>query len=227
MSENGFSKRKDFIQFMIDSDVMIFGNFTTKSGRQTPYFINTGRYQTGQQISKLGEFYADFITEKVDVDFNVLYGPAYKGIPLVAASSAALYQRHEREYNFSFNRKEAKDHGEGGHIIGYQPQDGDKILIIEDVITAGTSVRESVELLSKCADVEIVGVVVSVDRMEKGQAGISAAQEIEKEFGIKTYAMVNVQEVIECTYNVELNGKVYVDDALHNRMRDYLKKYGI
>lgn len=221
------SYKEDFIAFMAESGVLTFGDFTTKSGRKTPYFINTGNYKTGAQAAKLGEFYAACIAEHVPGDFDALYGPAYKGIPLAVATSVALYRQHGKDVNYFFNRKEVKDHGEGGSFVGYKPKDGDRIVITEDVITAGTAMRENLPILKAAADVKIKALIVSVDRMEKGQADKTAIQEIEEEYGIKTYPIVTVHEIIDALYNREVNGKVYINDEMKEKMEAYLDKYAV
>jgi orotate phosphoribosyltransferase len=194
--------KKEFIGFLMDSGVLTFGDFVTKSGRKSPYFINTGNFKTGDQLSSLGKFYSQCIMDninkgKIAKEVNVLFGPAYKGIPLTTATAISLAKNHDKNIVYCFNRKEAKDHGEGGSIIGYSPKDGDKVLLIEDVITAGTAVRETVPLLKSIADVEICGLVIAVDRMEKGREQISAIQEIYDEYGITTFPIVNVKEILE------------------------------
>ena len=218
--------KEDFIDFMVRSGVLTFGDFVTKSGRKTPYFINTGNYNTAEQISKLGEYYAACIKENIG-EMNFMYGPAYKGIPLVITSAVSLYRDHGVNIPYCFNRKEAKDHGEGGSIIGYKPQDGDKAIIIEDVITAGSSVRESVPLLKGLADVDITALIISVDRMEKGNNDKSAIQEVEEDFGIITYPIVTVRDIIAHLYNYEIDGKIVIDDEMKKRMEDHLDKNGI
>ena len=174
--------KQEFIEFMVKSGALTFGDFITKSGRKTPYFINTGNYRTGAQAAKLGEFYADCIMENIAGRIDALFGPAYKGIPLSVACSIALFNKYGRDVGYCFNRKEAKDHGEGGSMVGYKLKDGDRILIIEDVITAGTAVRECIPVLKSAADIEIAGLVTSVDRMERGTAG-SAIEEINGSLG--------------------------------------------
>lgn len=221
------SYKEDFIDFMVRAGVLRFGEFKTKSGRIAPYFINTGNYRTGEQIFRLGQFYAECIKEKISEDYDLLYGPAYKGIPLVVTTAASLYNVFAENKPYSFNRKEMKDHGEGGSIIGSSPQDNDKILIIEDVITAGTSVRESVSLLKKIANVEILGLIISVDRMEKGNTGRSAVEEIREEFGIKTYSIVTVNDIIEHLYNKEIDNQVIIDDKMKEKIQEYLFNYGV
>lgn len=217
--------KNEFIEFMVRSEVLTFGDFTTKSGRKTPYFVNTGRYKTGMQISKLGEYYAACIKSSVADDFDAIYGPAYKGIPLSVTTASALYRKYDLDIPYCFNRKEAKDHGEGGNIIGYMPKDGDKIAIIEDVITAGTSIRESVPLLKAIADVEINSVIISVDRMERGKGDKTTLQEIKDDFGINTYSIVNTIDIIEYLHNREVDGKVIIDDAMRAKMEEYMAKY--
>lgn len=218
--------KQEFIDFMVRAGVLTFGDFITKSGRPTPYFVNTGNYKTAMQIAKLGEYYAECIAANVaDADF--LYGPAYKGIPLVITSAVALFNSRGLDIPYAFNRKEAKDHGEGGSLIGYKPQDGDSCAIIEDVITAGTSVRESVPLLKSFADVTVDALIISVDRMEKGAGELSAVQEVKKDFGITTYPIVTVREIIDHLHNHEVDGKVVVDDEMREKMEAHLKKNGI
>lgn len=216
----------DFIDFMVRSGVLTFGDFITKSGRPTPYFINTGNYRTSEQIAKLGQYYADEISEHLDgIDF--LYGPAYKGIPLVISASASLYRDHNVDIPYCFNRKEAKDHGEGGSIIGYRPQAGDTAMIVEDVITAGTSVKESVPLLQSLADnVKVKSLIISVDRMEKGDGDKTAVQEISETLGIETHPMVTIEDILSHLYNHPVDGKIVIDDAMKAKIEQHLKDYG-
>ena len=217
--------KSNFIEFMVRSEVLTFGDFTTKSGRKTPYFVNTGKYKTGMQITKLGNYYAECIKSAVQEPFDALYGPAYKGIPLSVTTASALYRNYNMDVPYCFNRKEAKDHGEGGSLIGYKPKDGDKIAIIEDVITAGTSVRESIPLLKSLADVEIASVIISVDRMERGQGGKTTIEEIKDEFGISTYPIVNTLDIINHLHNRKIDGKIIIDDEMREKMEAYMKKY--
>jgi len=221
------SYKRDFIAFMAEAGVLTFGDFTTKSGRKTPYFINTGNYKTGEQACKLGEFYAACIREKVEEPIDALFGPAYKGIPLAVSTSVALYNQYGQSVNYFFNRKEAKDHGEGGSFVGYMPKDGDRIVITEDVITAGTALRENLPLLKACGDVKISALIVSVDRMEKGKGDKTAIDELKQDFGIVTYPIVTVREIMDTLYNTEVNGKIYIDDAMYKKMEDYLAKYAV
>ena len=224
------SYKRKFIEFMVRSGVLTFGEFTTKSGRETPYFINTGNYKTGLQIAQLGEFYGNCIIENMNngnikKDIAALFGPAYKGIPISVATTIALATKFNKNINYCFNRKEAKDHGEGGSMVGYPLQDGDSILVVEDVITAGTAIRECLPILKAAAEVTIEGLIVSVDRMEKGQSNVTAIQEIEEEFGIKTYHIVTVRDIIEHLHNVKTEGKIIIDDAIIIRMENYIKAY--
>ncbi len=220
--------KQEFIQFMVRSGVLTFGDFTAKSGRKTPYFINTGNYKTGAQAARLGEFYAQCLSENIPGHVDALFGPAYKGIPLAVATAVALANRHGRDLNYCFNRKEAKDHGEGGTMVGYKLRDGDKVVIIEDVITAGTAMRETLPLLKTAAsNIEVVGVIISVDRTERGRGDKSAIQEMREEFGIPVYPIVTAREIIDALYNVEVDGKVYIDDAVKAKMEAYLAQYGV
>ena len=220
------SYKAGFIELMVRSGVLTFGDFTTKSGRKTPFFINTGNYRTGEQISKLGEFYAEAILHNIKDGFDVLYGPAYKGIPLAVAAASALYSKHNTNAAYCFNRKEAKDHGEGGTIIGHKLCEGDRVVIVEDVITAGTSVRESVPLLKAQARVEIPALLVSVDRMERGSGELTALQEVEDEFNIRTHSIVNIDEIVAYLYNRPVDGKIVLDDTMKSRIDEYRAQYG-
>jgi len=205
-----------FIDFMIEADVLTFGEFVTKSGRNTPYFIQTGKYRTGSQIRRLGEFYADAILERFGTDFDVLFGPAYKGIPLAVETAGALAALGH-DVGFCFNRKEAKDHGEGGVLVGHPLADGDRVLIIEDVTTAGTSIRETVPILRAAADVTLVGLIVSVDRMERGTSDVSALDQIADEFSMPTHSIVTVRDIIE---------HADLDDETVAKMEAYLAEHG-
>lgn len=230
-----YNYKREFIEFMIKSGVLTFGDFTTKSGRKTPYFINTGNYKTGSQAAALGEYYAACIigninSGKISRDIAALFGPAYKGIPLAVTAAVSLAKDHGLDLNYCYNRKEEKDHGEGGAMIGYKLRDGDKILIIEDVITAGTAVRECLPLLKAAADVKIEGLVVSVDRMERGQGKLSAIQELHEELGIATYPLVTVREIFDILYNPDENGVdglIHKDNGLRESMERYMDEYCI
>lgn len=218
--------KKEFIEFMVRSNVLTFGDFTTKSGRKTPFFINTGNYKNGSQMEKLGEFYAQAINKEIGDHFDGLYGPAYKGIPLCITTAVALNRLFEKNVNFTFNRKEAKTHGEGGNLIGHQLNDKEKIVIVEDVITAGTAIRESLPIIEAAAEVDIRAIVVSVDRMEKGTGDLSAIAQVEADFGIRTFAIVTIEEVVEYLHNREIDGKVVIDDSMKEMIAAYRTKYG-
>lgn len=222
MQSNSYKNR--FIEFMVRSGVLTFGDFITKSGRATPYFINTGNYKSGGQLSRLGRFYAQCLIEN-GADFDALYGPAYKGITLAAAASIALYEDHGRDVKYCFNRKEQKDHGEGGSLVGYKPGKNDRICIIEDVVTAGTSVRESIPILIGCGAVPS-SLIVSVDRCEKGPDGYSALKAVKDAYGIEVYSICSVLDIIEYLYMKPVDGIVYIDQARKKAMEEYLSRYG-
>ena len=212
--------KKEFIEFMMGADVLRFGEFKTKSGRLTPYFVNTGNYRTGAQIAALGKFYAACIREACGEDFTAMFGPAYKGIPLVTAAASALSTLYGIDKPYFFNRKEVKDHGEGGSLVGYQPKDGDSIIIIEDVITAGTAVRETVPILKAAADVKVTDMFISVDRCEVGKEGVkTAVMEVKEEFGINVHAIITVRDIRE--YLSEHG----TDPALLASMDRYMEQY--
>lgn len=212
--------KKDFIEFMMSADVLRFGDFTTKSGRKTPYFVNTGNYKTGLQNSKLGEFYAALVKETVGDNFDAMFGPAYKGIPLATSVSGALARTYGIDKPFFFNRKEVKDHGEGGNIVGYAPKDCDRIIIIEDVITAGTAIRETLPVLKACADVKVTDMFISVNRCEVGQTpGKTAVMEVGEEFGIKVHALVTVQDIRE--YLLGREDYAHLIPLMDNYMKQY------
>lgn len=218
--------KEDFITFMVRSGVLTFGDFTTKSGRKTPYFINTGNYKTGAQAARLGDYYAACVQENAPEGIDCLFGPAYKGIPLVVTTAASLARNYDRDLPYCFNRKEAKDHGEGGAMVGYKPQDGDRVAIIEDVVTAGTAVRESIALFSHVAKVDMRALFVSVDRMERGTRDCSTLDELRQDFGIQVFPIVTVREVISFLHNNPVDGKVYIDDDMKAKMEAYLAEYG-
>jgi len=219
--------KKEFIEFMVRSNVLTFGDFITKSGRNTPFFINTGNYKTGDQIKKLGEFYSYAVKDIIGDDFNVLFGPAYKGIPLVVTTAIALSMNYNKNVSFCFNRKEIKDHGEGGKLIGHNLENKDKIVIIEDVTTAGTSIRETVPILRFHANIELIGLIVSVDRMEKGTGEKTALQELHEEFGMKTGAIVTLDDIVEHLYNNKIDGKIFIDITMKTKIDVYREKYGV
>ena len=218
--------KKEFIEFMVDCNVSRFGDFVTKSGRKTPFFVNTGFYRTGKQLRKLGEYYAKAIADKYGFDFDILFGPAYKGIPLSVATSMAISEHYDKEIRYCSNRKEVKDHGDTGILLGSPVSDGDKVVIIEDVTTAGTSIAETMPILAAQGNVDVLGLVVSVDRMERGKGEKTALKEIEETYGIKTTAIVTMQEVVEHLYNKPYNGKVIIDDAMKAAIDAYYEQYG-
>jgi orotate phosphoribosyltransferase len=218
--------KQDFIKFMMDAGALKFGDFTLKSGRRSPYFINTGAFDTGYKIARLGFFYAARVKEAMDSgdapkDITTVFGPAYKGIPIAVAAASALAGEYGADIGYTFNRKEAKDHGEGGSFVGRAPQDGDKIIIVDDVITAGTAAREVVPLIRSAADVEIPGLFISVDRMErgKGSGGLSAVEEVREELGVPVYPIVTVKEILDAAFGVTNDG-----DAVE-RMKAYVSEY--
>ncbi|MEG1741691.1 MAG: orotate phosphoribosyltransferase [Acetivibrio sp.] len=219
--------KKEFIEFMVDCQVLKFGDFMTKSGRKTPFFVNTGFYRTGAQLRKLGAYYAKAIQKKYGTDFDVLFGPAYKGIPLSVATSMAISELYDQEVKYCSNRKEVKDHGDTGILLGSPITDGDKVVIIEDVTTAGTSMQETLPIVNAQGKVEILGLVVSVDRMERGQGEKSALQEIKEKYKIETTAIVTMEEVVEHLYNKEYNGNIIIDDTLKKAIEAYYEQYGV
>ena len=214
--------KTEFIEFLLDAGVLKFGNFIAKSGRKLPYFINAGDIKTGKQIERLGEFYAQCYLDKVGAEKKtVLFGPAYKGIPLSVSAAAAL-AKHDIDVPFFFNRKEAKDHGEGGVFVGFTPNNGEDIIIIEDVITAGTAIRESMALMQNI-NAKVAGVIIMVNRMEKGKTDMGAMEEITAEFGFPVYSIVTIYDIIDYleTHPERLPSPDHID-----RIREYLSEYG-
>lgn len=218
--------KQEFIEFMVDCQVLKFGDFVTKSGRKTPFFVNTGFYRTGAQLRRLGGYYAKAIQAKYGTDFDVLFGPAYKGIPLTVATSMALSEEYEADIRYCSNRKEVKDHGDKGILLGSPIADGDKIIIIEDVTTAGTSIGETMPILKAQGDVNVLGLVVSVDRMERGQGEKSALEEIREKYGMETTAIVTMAEVVEHLHNRPYKGQAIIDDAMKAAIDAYYEQYG-
>lgn len=214
--------KENFIKFMVDCGVLTFGDFTLKSGRKAPYFVNTGNYKTGAQLAKLGEFYAECINEN-NIDVETLFGPAYKGIPLAVSAAVALYNKFGKEVSYCFDRKEVKDHGEGGVFVGKKLADGEKVVIIEDVMTSGKALREVMPKLRDAADVNVTGMVITVDRMEKAlDSELSAVEQAYKDFGVKVYSIVNINDIIEAIRNGVVDGKEYLD-----KMLEYRNTYGV
>ncbi|MGN0823717.1 MAG: orotate phosphoribosyltransferase [Candidatus Coproplasma sp.] len=214
--------KQQFIKFMVDSGVLRFGEFTLKSGRKAPYFINTGNYKTGAQLARLGKYYAACIQEN-GLKAETLVGPAYKGIPLAVTTAVALAEEYNVDLNYCFDRKEAKDHGEGGLFVGKQLVDGEKVILIEDVMTSGKALREMLPKLAATANVEIAGMIISVDRMEKGlESNKSAVQEVYEEFGVKVYSIVTMADIIEAIEDGIIEGKEYLE-----KMKEYRATYGV
>ena len=220
------SYKQEFIKFMIDSDVLKFGDFTLKSGRKSPFFMNAGAYVTGSQLMKLGEYYAKAIHDAYGDDFDVLFGPAYKGIPLSVATTIAYSRLLNKEIRYCSNRKEEKDHGDAGILLGSKIKDGDRVVIIEDVTTSGKSMEETVPIVRAQGDVRILGLMVSLNRMEKGKGDKSALEEIKDLYGFETNAIVSMADVVECLYNKEVEGRVIIDDELKGRIDAYYEEYG-
>ena len=219
--------KKEFIEFMIDCNVLKFGDFVTKSGRKTPFFVNAGFYRTDSQLKRLGEYYAQAIKDQFGLDFDVLFGPAYKGIPLSVAATIAISEKYGEDIRYCSNRKEVKDHGDKGILLGSPIQDGDKVVIIEDVTTAGTSIQETLPIVKAQGDVDVIGLVVSVDRMERGQGEKSALQEIRDTYGFKTTAIVTMAEVVEHLYNKPYKGQIIINDDIKAAIDAYYEQYGV
>jgi hypothetical protein len=220
--------KQEFIEFMVESDVLKFGEFTLKSGRKSPFFMNAGAYVTGSQLMRLGEYYARAIHETNGDDFDVLFGPAYKGIPISVVTAVAFHNLYGKEVRYCSDRKEEKDHGaDKGSFLGSKLKDGDRVVMIEDVTTSGKSMEETVPKVRGAADVTIVGLVVSLNRMEKGLGGEkSALEEIREKYGFETNAIVTMEEVVEHLYNRTCQGRVVIDDTIKAAIDDYYKQYG-
>lgn len=221
--------KKEFIEFMVDSDVLKFGEFTLKSGRKSPFFMNAGAYVTGSQLKKLGEYYAKAIHDKYGDDFDVLFGPAYKGIPISVVTAIAYSELYGKEVRYCADRKEEKDHGaDKGNFLGSKLKDGDRVVMIEDVTTSGKSMEETVPKVRGAANVEIVGLMVSLNRMEVGKGGEkSALEEVKDTYGFETNAIVTMEEVVEHLHNREYKGKVVIDDTLKQAIDKYYEQYGV
>ena len=220
--------KKAFIEFMMSADVLRFGSFVTKSGRNTPYFVNTGNYKTGEQIAKLGKFYASLIKETVGEDFSAMFGPAYKGIPLSVVTAIAMHKLYGKEVRYCSDRKEVKDHGaDKGGMLGYELKDGDRVVMVEDVTTSGKSIDETYPKLMNAANVEVKGLIVSLNRMEVGKGGVTTAQkEIEAKYGFPVASIVSMAEVTDHLYNREVAGRVVIDDELKAAIDAYYEQYG-
>jgi orotate phosphoribosyltransferase len=225
------SYKSEFIEFMVESDVLKFGDFTLKSGRKSPFFMNAGAYVTGSQLMRLGEYYAKAIHDAYGEDFDVLFGPAYQGIPLAVITCEAFYKLYGKEIRYCSNRKEEKDHGaDKGGILGYKLQDGDRVVMIEDVTTSGKSMEETVPIVRSQGDVTIVGLMVSLNRQEFGLSGDkskTALDEVAEVYGFPTNAIVSMDEVVEHLYNRQCQGRVVIDDEMKSRIDAYYKEYGV
>lgn len=220
--------KQEFINFMVDSEVLKFGDFTLKSGRKSPFFMNAGAYVTGTQLRKLGEYYAKAIHDNFGLDFDVLFGPAYKGIPLSVATSMAISELYGKDVRYCSNRKEVKDHGDTGILLGSKLKDGDRVVMIEDVTTSGKSIEETYPIIRSQADVTICGLIVSLNRMEVGLGGkVSALDEIREKYGITARAIVTMEEVVECLYNKTVGGRVIIDDDIKASIDKYYEEYGV
>ncbi len=220
--------KQEFIEFMIESRVLKFGEFTLKSGRKSPFFMNAGGYVTGSQLKKLGEYYAKAIHNKYGDDFDVLFGPAYKGIPLAVVTAMAYSELYGREIRYCSDRKEEKDHGaDKGSFLGSKLQDGDRVIMIEDVTTSGKSMEETVPKVKSAADVTIVGLMVSLNRCERGKGNKCALEEVRELYGFDTAAIVSMEEVVEYLYNRECQGKIWIDDTVKKAIDEYYDQYGV
>ena len=216
--------KSEFIDFMIESDVLKFGDFTLKSGRKSPFFMNAGAYVTGTQLRKLGEYYAKAIHDNYGLDFDILFGPAYKGIPLSVATTMAISELYGKDIKYCSNRK---DHGDTGILLGSKIKDGDRVVIIEDVTTSGKSIEETFPIIKAQADVEIKGLMVSLNRCERGKGEKSALQEIQELYGFPANAIVSMEEVVEYLYNRTHDGKIIIDDAMKASIDAYYAQYGV
>ncbi|MBR4669133.1 MAG: orotate phosphoribosyltransferase [Butyrivibrio sp.] len=219
--------KEEFIEFMVDSNVLKFGEFTLKSGRKSPFFMNAGAYVTGAQLKKLGNYYARAIHDTFGLEFDVLFGPAYKGIPLAVATSMAISELYGREIRYCSNRKEIKDHGDKGILLGTKLRDGDRVLIIEDVTTSGKSIEETVPIIQEQADCDIVGLMVSLNRQEKGQdSDMSALDEIKERYGFSAHSIVTMDDVVTYLYNRPIEGEVILNKEIKKSIDEYYAEYG-
>ena len=219
--------KKEFIEFMVESEVLKFGDFTLKSGRKSPFFMNAGAYVTGSQLSRLGEYYAKAIHDHYGTDFDVLFGPAYKGIPLSVATTIAFSRLYGKEIRYCSNRKEVKDHGDTGILLGSKIKDGDRVVIIEDVTTSGKSIQETFPIIQAQGDVTILGLMVSLNRMEKGlETDKCALDEIQEKYGFPANAIVSMADVVECLYNRPCQGRLIIDDKMKEAIDKYYEQYG-
>ena len=219
--------KQEFIEFMVESNVLKFGSFTLKSGRQSPFFMNAGAYVTGDQLHRLGLYYARAIHDNFGDDFDVVFGPAYKGIPLSVITAMAYHELYGKEVKYCSNRKEAKDHGEGGNLLGYVLQDGDRVVMVEDVTTSGKSIDETYPLITAAANIQVKGLMVSLNRMEVGKGGVKCAcDEVSEKYGFPTASIVNMAEVTDYLHNRTVQGRVVIDDAIKEAIDAYYEQYG-
>lgn len=216
----------DFIELLVEAQALKFGEFTLKSGRTAPYFLSAGSFYTGELLNRLGRAYAEAILD-YEIDVDVVFGPAYKGIPLSVITTGVLYSKFEKNLKYAFNRKEVKDHGEGGVLIGAPIDEQTRVLLIDDVITAGTAVRATVDLLKENGNPQIDSVLIMLDRMEKNNEGVSAVKAVEEDFGLKVFSIINLDDVVAALYNREVGGRVYIDDVMMEKIREYRVQYGI
>ncbi len=221
--------KQEFIEFMVTSDVLKFGDFTLKSGRKSPFFMNAGAYVTGEQLHRLGLYYAQAIHDNFGLDFDVVFGPAYKGIPLSVITTMAIDELYGKEVRYCSNRKEAKDHGaDAGNLLGCTLHDGDRVIIVEDVTTSGKSIDETYPILKAAADVDVKGLIVSLNRMEVGKGGVvTAQQEVQEKYGFPVASIVSMAEVVELLHNREVNGRVVIDDEVKAALDAYYDQYGV
>ena len=219
--------KREFIEFMVESNVLKFGDFTLKSGRKSPFFMNAGAYVTGDQLHRLGLYYAKAIHQSFGDDFDVVFGPAYKGIPLSVVTAMAYHELYGKEIRYCSNRKEAKDHGEGGNLLGYALQDGDRVVMVEDVTTSGKSIDETHPIITAAANIQIKGLMVSLNRMEVGKGGVKCAcDEVSEKYGFPTASIVTMAEVVEYLHNHPCQGRVVIDDAMKEAIDAYYQQWG-
>lgn len=234
MGANRFAKgepmeayKQEFIEFMVESDVLKFGDFTLKSGRKSPFFMNAGAYVTGDQLHRLGLYYARAIHDAFGLDFDVVFGPAYKGIPLSVVTAMGISELYGKQVRYCSNRKEAKDHGDAGILLGSNLRDGDKVVMVEDVTTSGKSIDETYPLITAQADIEVVGLMVSLNRGEVGRGGeLCALDEVSERYGFPTACIVDMQEVMTCLHGRECQGRVVIDDDIKAALEEYYRQYG-
>ncbi len=219
--------KQEFIEFMVESQVLKFGRFTLKSGRKSPFFMNAGAYVTGSQLRRLGQYYAKAIHDHYGEDFDVLFGPAYKGIPLSVATTIAFSELYGKDIRYCSNRKEEKDHGDAGILLGSPIKDGDRVVIIEDVTTSGKTIEETFPIIKAQGDVTVVGLMVSLNRMERGKGTKSALEEVRELYGFKANAIVSMADVVEHLYNKECMGQIIINDELKAEIDAYYEQYGV